>query len=123
MKRILWSAIPALVALAACLALPVAVLQNLWRVTEMLDLADVTPIIAQLTDAVYIPGWLPAIICAAAVFAGMWLLHRHKVIGCILALCLIILGVLAALVFTHVNGVPMHVVVKILLEYVRLGAF
>ena len=122
-RRFIWSIIPALIALAACVILPVLALMNLWRITELMDIPEVTQVIVQLKDAVYIPGWLPAALCAAVTFGVAWLLHRHKIIACILMLIIILLGVVAALLFTHVNGVPMHVVAQIVLEYVSLGAF
>ena len=123
MRRFIWSIIPALIALAACVILPVLALMNLWRITELMDIPEVTQVIVQLKEATYIPGWLPAALCAAVTFGVAWLLHRHKIIACILMLIIILLGVVAALLFTHVNGVPMHVVAQIVLEYVSLGAF
>ena len=123
MKRIIWSAVLALIAFAACIFLPVAALRNLWRITELIELSDVTPVLMQLKDVPLVPGYVPAAVCAALVFAIAYLLRRHKVVAGIIIFFMIVIGVLCALMAVKSNNVPFGTIVRILVEYVRLGAF
>lgn len=123
MKRIIWSAVLALIAFAACIFLPVAALRNLWRITELIELSDVTPVLMQLKDVPLVPGYVPAAVCAALVFAIAYLLRRHKVVAGIIIFFLIVIGVLCALMAVKSNNVPFGTILRILVEYVRLGAF
>ena len=123
MRRIILSAVIALIAFAACVVLPVLAVQNLWRVTGYMDIPEVTQVLAQLQEAAFVPGWIPAAICAAAVFAIAFFMRRHPVVAGILTFFMLLAGIICALLALKVNGVPMLVMVKIVMEYVRLGAF
>ena len=115
--------IPALIAAALCVALPQLILTNLWRITELIRMPDVTQVLAQLQEAAIAPSWLYVALCALLIFGVSYLLRRHKIIAALLVLLLIIAGAAASLLMTYVNGVPVHTMVKIALEYLRSGAF
>ena len=123
MKRIIWSAVLALIAFALCVFLPTQALRELWRITEAMDAADITPIIAQLRDVALTPGYAPAAVCAALVFAIAYFLHRHKIIAGILMFLVLLLGLVGALLTVESSNIPLHTILQILIEYVQLGAF
>lgn len=123
MKRIVWSAVIAVIVFAACIFLPMTALQNLWRVTECLDMPDVTPVLYQLNDTQLTPGYVPAAVCAAAVFAVAYLLRRHKIIAGVLIVVLAVIGIALSLLAVKSANVPFYTILKILVEYVQLGAF
>lgn len=112
----------ALVVGALCTLLPVALLQNAWRITEPMDMPDVTQVLAQLQDTNITYAWLPGAVCALISFLLFIRLHRNKIIAAVLALIVFALCLPAALMLTGSNGVPTYTIVQILLEYVSLGA-
>lgn len=123
MKSIVWSAVVALIVCAACVFLPMAALQNLWRVAELIDMPDVATVLYQLNSMQLTPGYVPAAVCAAAVFAVAYLLRRHKIIAGLLIVVLAVAGIAISLLAVKSANVPVYTIVKILMEYVQLGAF
>lgn len=123
MKSIVWSAVVALIVCAACVFLPMAALQNLWRVAELIDMPDVAMVLYQLNSMQLTPGYVPAAVCAAAVFAVAYLLRRHKIIAGLLIAVLAVAGIAISLLAVKSANVPVYTIVKILMEYVQLGAF
>ena len=115
--------IPAMIAAGLCAALPHLALVNLWRIPEMLKLEDVVPVLAQLKDADIVPAWPVIAVCGIIVFALAYLLRRHKIIAGLLIALLILAGILASLMLTYVNGVPVRAIAKIAIEYLNAGAF
>lgn len=121
-KILIWSAVMALIAFAACIFLPLQALRNLWRIAEPVGFGDITPILMQLKETALTPGYVPAAICAAVVFAVAYLLRGHKVLAGILAFFIILAGLILSLLAVESNAVPFGIIVKILIEYVQLGA-
>ncbi len=103
--------------------LPVVLLQNLWRITEMLDIPEATQVIAQLRDVNFAPAYLIAAACALVCGIIMLRLRRNKIIAALLVILVFVPAVIAALVFTESSGVPVYTIVQILIEYVQSGAF
>lgn len=102
---------------------PVGIIQNLWRIPEAMSAPDITQVLAQLKDAAIIPAFLPGSVCALITFLISMRLHRHKLTAALLIFMVLAGSILAALLLTVVNGVPMYTMLKILIEYLRLGAF
>lgn len=120
--RIACVIISVLLGLAAGL-LPIVLLKNAWRITEMLDLPEVTQVIAQLKDASFTPAYIPVAICAATSCLLMLRLRRNKIIAAVLVAVVFVVSFAAAFAFTESSGVPVHTIVQILIEFVQSGAF
>ena len=115
--------IPALIVAGLCAALPYLALTNLWRIPEMLDMPDITPVLAQLQDAAISLAWPAIAACGLVALALALLLRRHKITAALLIVLLALVGAVAALLLTYVNGVPVHTMVRIALDYLQSGAF
>lgn len=122
-RRLIGCAVFALIMGALCLALPILGVQNMWRIAELLDLPDVTQAVEQLKDAHFIPGYIPAAVCAVLTFLISFRLKGHKITAFVLILPIFLACLLTALALMEVNHVPMYTMFGILLEYLRLGAF
>ena len=123
MERLIRSAVNALAALAVCIFLPLALVRNMWQISKLIGLTDVTPVLMQLKEVPLVPGYIPAAICAAAVFAVTYFMRRHRMIAGMIAFFIVIIGVLCALMAVKSNNIPFGTILNILVEYVHLGAF
>lgn len=125
-QRCIRAAICMLLALimgALCIVLPSVLLSNAWRITEAMDIPEVTQVLAQLADTRHTGSFIVAGICALLTFIISVRLHRNKIFAAILILIVFILCLPAALLLTESNGVPVYTIVQILLEYLESGAF
>lgn len=122
-RRLIWCAVFALIMGALCLALPIIGVQNMWRIAELIDSPEVTPVLIQLKEAHFIPAYIPAAVCAVLSFIISYRLKGHKITAFVLLLPIFVVCLITALMLTEVNHVPMYTMIGILLEYVRLGAF
>ena len=113
----------ALIMGALCIVLPSVLLSNAWRITEAMDIPEVTQVLAQLADTRHTGSFIVAGICALLTFIISVRLHRNKIFAAILILIVFILCLPAALLLTESNGVPVYTIVQILLEYLESGAF
>ena len=123
MRRMIVPVILGLIAAALCTAVPTALLRECWRVAEGLDAPGITQVLAQLKDAHIVPSVAACAGCGAVVTLIMRLLRRQWLGAVIISGHIAAAGVIAALMYTTVNGVPVHTAVRIILEYARSGAF
>lgn len=122
-KKIAWCAVSGAVVLAAAIAAPFALMQNAWRIPGALDMPEVTQVLAQLKDATVAPGFVAAAVMAVIAALLAYLLSRHKIISVLVTVVLLLTGAVCGVAAAEVNGVPVRVVIEIIVEYLRLGAF
>lgn len=123
MRRMIVPVILGFIAAALCATAPTALLRECWRVAEGIDAPEATRILAQLKDAHILPSVAACAGCGAAVTLTMRLLRRQWLGAVIISGHIAVAGMLAALMYTTVNGVPVHTAVRIIVEYALSGAF
>jgi len=114
-------AIAALMTLV-CLLLPSLLLGNAWRIADALDIPEIADVLGQLSGTKHTPGYIPAAVCGIITFLLCFRLYRNKLIAALLILLVFVICLPAALLLTESNGVPVYTIVRMLLEYVQLGA-
>lgn len=123
MRRLIWPVVIGVIAALACLITPYALLRQCGEIAENFAGEDIVRVLDQLHYAAIDVPAAAYLGCGALVMLLALLLRRQWLGAAIIALHLIIAGVALTFIYTKVNGVPVHTMLKIIVDYALSGAF